>query len=175
MAFVTCFLLTSVLRRQKAGGAGSDIYKIIKMIMDRSYQPVIVFAFSKRECEGLGLQLAKLDFNDESEKNDVEQIFQNAMDALSEDDRQLPQIEQILPVRAPLFHFLANLLTRILAAPQAWHRNPPRRPAADSEGGHRAALPGGLDQGLLVYCCLLLPQLTAVSRPCSRPRRSPWA
>ena len=42
----------------------SDIYKIVRMIMERNYQPVIIFAFSKRECESLGLQMSKLDFND---------------------------------------------------------------------------------------------------------------
>lgn len=42
----------------------TDIYKIVRMIMERNYQPVIVFAFSKRECENLGLQMSKLDFND---------------------------------------------------------------------------------------------------------------
>ncbi len=29
----------------------SDIYKIVKMIMLKNYNPVIVFSFSKRECE----------------------------------------------------------------------------------------------------------------------------
>jgi len=33
------------------------------MIMERNYQPVIIFAFSKRECEALGQQMARLDFN----------------------------------------------------------------------------------------------------------------
>lgn len=42
----------------------SDIYKIIKMIMMKNYHPVIVFSFSKRECEALALQMSKLDFND---------------------------------------------------------------------------------------------------------------
>ncbi len=35
----------------------------MKMIMERSYQPVIVFSFSKRECEAYALQMSKLDFN----------------------------------------------------------------------------------------------------------------
>lgn len=116
---------------RKGGPSGgnrgpSDIYKIIKMIMERNYQPVIVFAFSKRECENLGQQMAKLDFNTEvllyiyyefvpkkttktkqqqlllglfqEEKAMVEAVFQNAIDSLSEDDKSLPQIEAILPL-----------------------------------------------------------------------------
>ena len=41
----------------------SDVFKIVQMIMERSYQPVIVFSFSKRECEAHALQMSKLDFN----------------------------------------------------------------------------------------------------------------
>ena len=32
------------------------------MIMTKNYNPVIVFAFSKRETEGLALQMSKLEF-----------------------------------------------------------------------------------------------------------------
>jgi len=42
----------------------TDLYRIIKMIMLKNYNPVIVFSFSKRECEHLALTLSKLDFND---------------------------------------------------------------------------------------------------------------
>ena len=33
------------------------------MIMERKFQPVIVFSFSKKECEAYALQMSKLDFN----------------------------------------------------------------------------------------------------------------
>lgn len=45
---------------------------------------VIVFSFSKKECEKLALNMAKLDLNDEDEKKLVDTIFWNAMDCLSE-------------------------------------------------------------------------------------------
>jgi len=35
----------------KGGEAGSNCFKIIKMIMDKNFAPVIVFSFSKKECE----------------------------------------------------------------------------------------------------------------------------
>ncbi|KAJ2159133.1 ATP-dependent RNA helicase mtr4 [Coemansia sp. RSA 552] len=79
-------------------GSKSDIYKIVKMIMARNYHPVIVFCFSKRECEGLALQMSKLDFNEQSEKDMVAEVFSNAVASLNDDDRQLPQIENILPL-----------------------------------------------------------------------------
>lgn len=68
------------------------------MIMKKNYHPVIVFAFSKRGCESNALQLSKLDFNDEAEKDLVKSVFENAIQSLSEDDRTLPQIEHILPL-----------------------------------------------------------------------------
>lgn len=41
----------------------SNTFKIVKMIMERKFQPVIVFSFSKKECEAYALQMSKLDFN----------------------------------------------------------------------------------------------------------------
>ncbi|KAJ1822803.1 ATP-dependent RNA helicase mtr4 [Coemansia sp. RSA 2599] len=86
-----------VNKGRNAGGK-SDIYKIVRMIMARSYHPVIVFSFSKRECEGLALQMSKLDFNVDAEKTMVAEVFNNAIASLNEDDRALPQIENILPL-----------------------------------------------------------------------------
>jgi ATP-dependent RNA helicase DOB1 len=66
--------------------------------MSRNLNPVIIFAFSKRECEALAMQMSKLNFNSEVEASTVEQVFENAIGGLSEDDRTLPQIELILPL-----------------------------------------------------------------------------
>ncbi|KAK9123316.1 hypothetical protein Sjap_012918 [Stephania japonica] len=83
-----------------AGGIGedSDIYKIVKMIMQRQYDPVILFSFSKKECEFLALQMAKMDLNGDDEKANVETIFWSAMDILSDDDKKLPQVSNMLPL-----------------------------------------------------------------------------
>ncbi|ORZ19116.1 antiviral helicase [Lobosporangium transversale] len=83
---------------KKGANGPSDIYKIIKMILVKNYHPVIVFSFSKRECEALAMQMSKLDFNDDKESEMVNQVFTNAISSLSEDDRSLPQIEHILPL-----------------------------------------------------------------------------
>lgn len=45
------------------GGGETNAFKIVKMIMERNYAPVICFSFSKKECETYALQMAKLDFN----------------------------------------------------------------------------------------------------------------
>jgi ATP-dependent RNA helicase DOB1 len=52
--------------RSKKGG--SDIYKIVKVIMEKNYDPVIIFAFSKRECEALAASMHNLDLNNEDER-----------------------------------------------------------------------------------------------------------
>ena len=83
----------------KGGTKGpSDIYKIVKMIMLKKYNPVIVFSFSKNQCEAYALQMSNLAFNEDSEKQMVDQVFNNALNSLAEDDRQLPQIQNILPL-----------------------------------------------------------------------------
>ncbi|KAJ3277291.1 ATP-dependent RNA helicase mtr4 [Borealophlyctis nickersoniae] len=76
----------------------TDLFKIVRLIMLKNLHPVIVFSFGKRECESNALQLSKIDFNNEDEKGMVDAIFQNAIHALNEDDRQLPQIQNIRPL-----------------------------------------------------------------------------
>ena len=40
-----------------------DYGQVVKMIMEKQLQPVIVFSFSRRDCEAYALQMSKLDFN----------------------------------------------------------------------------------------------------------------
>ncbi|XP_010275960.1 PREDICTED: DExH-box ATP-dependent RNA helicase DExH9 isoform X2 [Nelumbo nucifera] len=72
-------------------GEESDIFKMVKMIIQRQYDPVILFSFSKRDCELLAMQMAKMDLNEDDEKVNIETIFWSAMDMLSDDDKKLPQ------------------------------------------------------------------------------------
>lgn len=69
------------------------MYRIVKMIMERKYEPgplidyrmlrlvnlVIVFSFSKKECEAYALQMSRLDFNNEQEKDLVAQVYKYAI------------------------------------------------------------------------------------------------
>ncbi|EAT39110.1 AAEL009067-PA [Aedes aegypti] len=83
----------------KATNSGeTNIFKIVKMIMERNFAPVIIFSFSKKDCEIYAMQMSKLDFNSTTEKKLVDEVFNNAMDVLSEEDRQLPQVENVLPL-----------------------------------------------------------------------------
>jgi len=86
---------------KKGGDAGdgtSDLAKIVRLVMERAYDPVIVFSFAKRECEAYALQMSKQDFNSEEEKELVGEVFANAMASLSDDDKTLPQVENMLPL-----------------------------------------------------------------------------
>src|SRR6201996_7148224 len=68
------------------------------MIMLKNYNPVIVFAFSKRECEALALTLSKYEFNSADEQAKVDKRFANAIAGLAPSDRTLPQVENLLPL-----------------------------------------------------------------------------
>uniref|UniRef100_A0A8C4GRT9 Exosome RNA helicase MTR4 n=1 Tax=Dicentrarchus labrax TaxID=13489 RepID=A0A8C4GRT9_DICLA len=81
-----------------SSGGPSSVFKIVKMIMERNFQPVIIFSFSKKECEAYALQVSKLDFNRDDEKRLVEEVFNNAVDCLSDEDKKLPQVEHVLPL-----------------------------------------------------------------------------
>jgi ATP-dependent RNA helicase DOB1 len=76
----------------------SDIAKVIKMIIKKSFQPVIVFNFAKRECEQMALKTSVMKFNAPDEEEMVNQVFNNALKQLSDEDKNLPQISNILPL-----------------------------------------------------------------------------
>ncbi|XP_008546957.1 exosome RNA helicase MTR4 [Microplitis demolitor] len=91
------------LKGRKGGVRGgnpaqSNIFKIVKMIMERTFAPVIIFSFSKKDCEAYAMQMSQLDFNSESERKLIDEVFNNAMDVLSDEDRKLPQVENVLPL-----------------------------------------------------------------------------
>lgn len=86
-------------RTNKGGTRGpSDIYKIVRMIMMKNFNPVIVFSFSKRDCEAYAIQMSTMAFNDDSEKAMVSKVFNSALEMLSDEDKKLPQIEHLLPL-----------------------------------------------------------------------------
>ena len=72
--------------------------KLITLIVSKGLDPCIVFSFSKRECEAFSMSLKNCDFNQEDERDSIDHIFQNAIQTLSEEDQQLPQITMMLPL-----------------------------------------------------------------------------
>jgi ATP-dependent RNA helicase DOB1 len=79
---------------------GNNVFRLISMIMKRNYQPVIVFSFNRKDCESRALAMSKLDLlnGNEEEVSLVEEVFNNAIDALSDEDKKLPQVEHMLPL-----------------------------------------------------------------------------
>lgn len=43
-------------------GSENNVIQIVRLVKHRSLEPIIVFSFSKKECEIYALQLAKFDF-----------------------------------------------------------------------------------------------------------------
>ena len=73
-------------RRAKKPSEVSEIKKIVGLIMQKQFEPCLVFSFSKRECESHALSLAKSDFNGDEEKRAVEAVFKAAVQTLAEED-----------------------------------------------------------------------------------------
>ena len=88
----------SSAKKGKGKNANADLFRIVRLVMDRELDPCIVFSFSKKDCESYALQMSRLDFTSSEEKELIEHVFSNALEALSEIDRKLPQIETILPL-----------------------------------------------------------------------------
>jgi ATP-dependent RNA helicase DOB1 len=94
-------------KRMSKGGANisggnmsgeSSCYKVLQTIMDKNMAPVIVFSFSKKECEAYAVIASKSDYNTDEEKKLVQEVFNNAISILSDDDQKLPQVETVLPL-----------------------------------------------------------------------------
>lgn len=75
-----------------------DIEKIVQMCHSRNYTPLIIFAFSKKECEVNATTLHKVNLTDDSEKEVIKELYENAIQILADDDRALPQVQFILPL-----------------------------------------------------------------------------
>jgi ATP-dependent RNA helicase DOB1 len=85
-------------KKIKKNTDGSDLNKIIKLIIDKKLNPVIVFSFSKRDVEGYAMSMLKLDLTTDEEKETIASMYANAMSSLSSEDRELPQIQHMVPI-----------------------------------------------------------------------------
>lgn len=76
----------------------AGVMNIVQLVMERDMYPAIVFSFAKADCEKHALTLAKINFNTSEEEDMVQEVYTNAIESLSEDDRQLPAVEHLLPL-----------------------------------------------------------------------------
>lgn len=83
--------------------SGDCVISVLHLLLQRSMQPVIVFALSRKECEALAMRsstasLPGTSLTDE-ETEAVNRVFNAAIACLgNEDDRSLPQIKSLLPL-----------------------------------------------------------------------------
>ena len=67
-------------RKKKNVSQGSDLSKIIKVIMQRGLDPVIIFSFSKKNVESYAKSICtKYDLTTQAEKDRIEVIYNNAI------------------------------------------------------------------------------------------------
>ncbi|KAJ1461001.1 NUC185 domain-containing protein [Pelagophyceae sp. CCMP2097] len=76
----------------------TDLQRIIKLIVEKEMDPAIIFAFSKAKCEANAVALKKADFNTPDERDVVLKVYESAMEALSDEDKELPQVRTLLPL-----------------------------------------------------------------------------
>ena len=76
----------------------ADILRIVRMVKEKTFFPVIVFSFSRRECEEYARSVAKLNFNTPEEAEQIREVYNAALLNLSEEDRQLTAVQAILPL-----------------------------------------------------------------------------
>jgi ATP-dependent RNA helicase DOB1 len=76
--------------------SASNLEKVIKAAKGKNFVPIIVFSFSKKECEVHAGRIKQEQFNDEEDQAKVEIIFNQAIEVLNDDDRGLPQVKNTL-------------------------------------------------------------------------------
>ena len=80
-------------KKRKNQNQGSDLSKIIKTIMERGLDPVIIFSFSKKNVESYAKSICqKYDLTTPTEKERIELVFNRSLEVLEEKDRTLPPI-----------------------------------------------------------------------------------
>lgn len=79
-------------KMSKEDKAGLAVMNLVKMLVQKGSDPIIVFAFSRKACESYATKLMKLDMCNETEKALITKVFNSAMDSLTAEDKQLPQV-----------------------------------------------------------------------------------
>jgi len=78
----------------------SECLTILELIIQKNFDPVVVFSFSRTQCETLASYIAQRlpDLNSTEERKLVQTVFDSALDQLDEHDRSLPHIQRMLPL-----------------------------------------------------------------------------
>mmetsp|Transcript_25409 Transcript_25409/g.101262 ORF Transcript_25409/g.101262 Transcript_25409/m.101262 type:complete len:1067 (+) Transcript_25409:420-3620(+) len=73
-----------------------DLRKVLSHVHRCDLQPCIVFSFSKNKCEKNARSLSASNYTTTAEKVLIQEIFRAAVRSLSVEDRELPQVQQLV-------------------------------------------------------------------------------
>ncbi|KAF7684626.1 ATP-dependent RNA helicase DOB1 [Astathelohania contejeani] len=82
---------------KKSRDQTNSLGSIIESLIEQNNLPTIVFSFRRKDCEKYALCIDK-DFLNDEEKQMIKTIFHNALSSLRPEDRNLPLIQNILPI-----------------------------------------------------------------------------
>jgi ATP-dependent RNA helicase DOB1 len=84
-------LFESKGKKVKRSTEQSELRSVINYIVSKNYEPCLVFAFSKADCENYARIVSKCEYTTEEERENIEKIYMAAIESLSEEDQELPQ------------------------------------------------------------------------------------
>lgn len=58
----------------------------MNLIVNKKFDPVIVFSFSKKEVEAYAMAMSKLDLTSDDEKRSINNVFESAIECLAAED-----------------------------------------------------------------------------------------
>lgn len=76
--------------------SANNLERVIKAAKGKNFVPIIVFSFSKKECEIHAARIRQEMFNNEEDQEKVKIIYSKAIDVLNKDDQNLPQVKNTL-------------------------------------------------------------------------------
>ena len=75
-----------------------DLQRLLKTLLSRELTPAIVFAFSRKECEGAAVCARDMPLLPDEQLATVRTVFEAAVATLSTEDQGLQQIQMMLPL-----------------------------------------------------------------------------
>ena len=84
-----------VSRAQKQGSELSQLHALIGYLQEKDLLPVVVFVYSKKQCEAAGFGINHIDLSTSTEKSKIRSFFDSCVARLNSSDRRLPQIMRI--------------------------------------------------------------------------------
>ncbi|GMT13429.1 hypothetical protein PFISCL1PPCAC_4726, partial [Pristionchus fissidentatus] len=76
----------------------STMISLTRTLAERDLLSCVVFSFSRADCEHYATAIKDIDMNTDEDKSRVRGLFHNAIDLLSDDDKKLSQIQNLLPL-----------------------------------------------------------------------------